>query len=192
MARKRDRLPIFANDRKQWSGIKNGELLRRARGVCDVFRALDRNLELQQNIKVLSFGVVIVRSRPNRIKDLSPQIPDILHAAIEFRPGQVMTVGAQVFGGSRPVPIGGHSEMTCGYQSFATYGKFMTMLFDTAVKLPGMKIFPRCAICYCLFGVVSLPVYSAEQAIKLIVTEGCGKQWEDQGRLATTFPFSMM
>jgi hypothetical protein len=37
---------------------------------------------------------VVVRSRSNRIKDLSPHILDILHAAIEVRPGQVMTVGA--------------------------------------------------------------------------------------------------
>lgn len=34
-----------------WSGIKNGELLRRAKQVCDVFVTLDRNLEFQQNIK---------------------------------------------------------------------------------------------------------------------------------------------
>ena len=27
-----------------WSGIKNGELLRRAHTVCDVFVTLDRNL----------------------------------------------------------------------------------------------------------------------------------------------------
>jgi len=53
----------------------------------------DRNLEFQQNIKVLSFGVVVLRSRSNRIKDLSPHISGILHAAIEVRPGQVMTVG---------------------------------------------------------------------------------------------------
>ncbi len=45
-----------------WAGIKNGELLRRARGVWDVFVTLDRNLEFQQNMKVLSFGVVVVRS----------------------------------------------------------------------------------------------------------------------------------
>jgi hypothetical protein len=77
-----------------WAGIKNGELLRRAHGMCDVFVTLDRNLEFQQNIKVLSFGVVVVRSRSNRIKDLSPHISDIVHAAIEVRPGQVMTVGA--------------------------------------------------------------------------------------------------
>ena len=34
-----------------WSGIKNGELLRRAYGVCEVFVTLDRNLEFQQNIR---------------------------------------------------------------------------------------------------------------------------------------------
>jgi predicted nuclease of predicted toxin-antitoxin system len=33
-----------------WSGVKNGELLRRAKDVCDVFVTLDRNLEFQQNI----------------------------------------------------------------------------------------------------------------------------------------------
>jgi hypothetical protein len=53
-----------------WAGIKNG-----------------------QNIKVLSFGVVVVRSRSNRIKDLSPHISGILHTAIGVRPDQVMTVG---------------------------------------------------------------------------------------------------
>jgi hypothetical protein len=42
-----------------WAGIKNGELLRRSHGMCDVFVTLDRNLEFQQNIKVLSFGVVV-------------------------------------------------------------------------------------------------------------------------------------
>jgi hypothetical protein len=77
-----------------WAGIKNGELLRRAHGVCDAFVTPDRNLEFQQNVNVLAFGVVVVRSRSNRIKYLSTQISGILHAAIKVRPGQVMTVGA--------------------------------------------------------------------------------------------------
>lgn len=42
-----------------WSGIKNGELLRRAGAVCEVFVTLDQNLEFQQNIKALPFGVVV-------------------------------------------------------------------------------------------------------------------------------------
>ena len=77
-----------------WSGIKNGELLRRAYSVCDVFVTLDRNLEFQQNIKVLSFGIVVVRARSNRVADLSPHIECILAAANRVMPGQVEKVGA--------------------------------------------------------------------------------------------------
>src|ERR1700730_12428843 len=50
-----------------WAGIKNGELLRRAQDVCEEFVTLDRNLEFQQNIKILPFGIVVVRSRSNRM-----------------------------------------------------------------------------------------------------------------------------
>jgi predicted nuclease of predicted toxin-antitoxin system len=57
-----------------WAGTKNGELLRRARDVCDVFVTLDRNLEFQQNIRILPFGIVLVRSLSNRMADLSPLV----------------------------------------------------------------------------------------------------------------------
>ena len=77
-----------------WAGIKNGELLRRAHDVCEVFVTLDRNLEFQQNIKILSFGIVVVRCRSNRIVDLAPHIPDILQAASQIGPGRIVTVGA--------------------------------------------------------------------------------------------------
>jgi hypothetical protein len=76
-----------------WAGIKNGELLRRAHGVCEVFVTLDRNLEFQQNTKILPFGIVVVRARSNRIVDLKPYIPDILSAAGRVAPGRVVTVG---------------------------------------------------------------------------------------------------
>jgi hypothetical protein len=77
-----------------WAGIKNGELLRRAHGVCDVFVTLDRNLEFQQNIKILPYGIVVVSSRSNRIIDLTPHIPAILLAASQVSPGRAVTVGA--------------------------------------------------------------------------------------------------
>jgi hypothetical protein len=76
-----------------WAGIKNGELLRRAHGVCDVFVTLDRNLEFQQNIKVLPYGIVVVRARSNRMIDLTPHIPAILLAASQVGPGRAVTVG---------------------------------------------------------------------------------------------------
>ena len=76
-----------------WSGIKNGDLLRRAHRVCDVFVKLDRNLEFQQNIKILPFGIVVVCARSNRIADLVPHITGILEAACCVVPGQVESVG---------------------------------------------------------------------------------------------------
>jgi hypothetical protein len=77
-----------------WAGIKNGELLRRAHGVCEVFVTLDRNLEFQQNVKILKFGIVVVRARSNRIADLAPHIPEILRAVTKVGAGQIVTVGA--------------------------------------------------------------------------------------------------
>ncbi len=76
-----------------WSGVKNGELLRRAQGVCEVFVTLDRNLEFQQNIKGLPFGVVIVRSVSNRMAHLTPHIGSILEAASCVATGAVEKVG---------------------------------------------------------------------------------------------------
>jgi hypothetical protein len=77
-----------------WAGIKNGELLRRARDVCEVFVTLDRNLEFQQNTKILPFGIVVVHSRSNRIADLNPHVAGILLAVGQIGPGAVVTVGA--------------------------------------------------------------------------------------------------
>ena len=77
-----------------WSGVKNGDLLRRAHRVCDVFVTLDRNLEFQQRIKVLPFGVVVVHSISNRVADLSLRISSILETAGRVTPGQIAHAGA--------------------------------------------------------------------------------------------------
>ena len=77
-----------------WSGVKNGELLRRAQSVCDVFVTLDRNLEFQQNIKALPFGVVVVSAISNRMVHLTPQISSLLEAASRVTPGTAEKAGA--------------------------------------------------------------------------------------------------
>lgn len=76
-----------------WSGVKNGELLRRAGAVCDVFVTLDRNLEFQQNIGVLSFGVVVVKTISNRLTHLTPLVSSILEASARVTPGTVARAG---------------------------------------------------------------------------------------------------
>jgi hypothetical protein len=78
-----------------WSGIKNGELLRRAKEMCDVFVTLDRNLEFQQNTKILPFGIIVVRAVSNRMTDLRPYVADIAAIAHLMTAGTVQHVGFQ-------------------------------------------------------------------------------------------------
>lgn len=77
-----------------WSGVLNGELMRRAREYCDVFITLDRNIEFQQNISVLPFGVIVVRAVSNRMVHLRPLAAEILLAISAAKPGQLQEVGA--------------------------------------------------------------------------------------------------
>ncbi len=57
-----------------WAGVTNGELLRRAAGQVDAFLTMDRRLEHEHDLGALSFGVVVIRARSNRMQDLGPLI----------------------------------------------------------------------------------------------------------------------
>ncbi|MEO8138897.1 MAG: hypothetical protein ABI742_04570 [Gemmatimonadota bacterium] len=76
-----------------WVGVKNGELLRRISGQFDAFLTMDRNLEFQQNLPRMPFGIILVRAPSNRLADIVPLTPDILSALLSVRPGQVTRVG---------------------------------------------------------------------------------------------------
>jgi hypothetical protein len=76
-----------------WSSKRNGELLRLM--VAERFQALltvDQNIEFQQNLKRLGIGVVVVRARTNRLKDLRPLVPAILDALSRLAPGEIIRV----------------------------------------------------------------------------------------------------
>jgi predicted nuclease of predicted toxin-antitoxin system len=77
-----------------WQGISNGELLRRARGRFEALVTMDRNLEFQQNLAVLPFGVVLVRAASNRMAHLRPLVPALLSAMQDIAPGTMRRVGA--------------------------------------------------------------------------------------------------
>ena len=80
--------------RQGWSGIKNGELLRRAsESGFDVFLTSDRNLQFQQNLSRFSIGVIVFIARSNKIEDLLPLVPRVLEAISSIRPGQVQRIG---------------------------------------------------------------------------------------------------
>lgn len=75
-----------------WSGIKNGELLRRAEAAFDVFLTADRNLQFQQNISRLRLGVVVLAVGGTKLNDLLPFAPQICAAMEAVEPGQVVQV----------------------------------------------------------------------------------------------------
>ncbi|MBC8165088.1 MAG: DUF5615 family PIN-like protein [Bryobacteraceae bacterium] len=77
-----------------WSGKKNGELLRLAKGEYDVFLTLDKGLEYQQNLSDRSIGIVVVGAVSNRIEDLIEQVPECLAVLDTIEAGQVLTVPA--------------------------------------------------------------------------------------------------
>lgn len=92
---------VFTVQGLGWAGTKNGALLKRAGGECDVFVTMDGNIEHQQDFASLPFGVVVIGAASNRMADLQPVIPDLLHAIGGVRPGEVHRVGTPPRGRGR-------------------------------------------------------------------------------------------
>lgn len=84
----------FTVQARGWSGMTNGELLRRARGDFDALLTMDRGLPHQQDLSDLGLGVLIVRAPSNRMEHLKPLVDTISRALWNLRPGQVRTVSA--------------------------------------------------------------------------------------------------
>jgi hypothetical protein len=75
-----------------WQGITNGELLRRASGRFDALVTMDRNIEFQQNLAALPFGIIVLSAASNRMAHLRPLVPAILSALREIVPGAVQRI----------------------------------------------------------------------------------------------------
>ena len=60
-----------------WSGIKNGELLKRVEGKFDVFITADKNIRHQQRLTDRSFAIVeIFTNRLPQLREWSDEIVD--------------------------------------------------------------------------------------------------------------------
>lgn len=75
-----------------WSGVRNGELLRRAESAFDVFLTADRNLPFQQTISRLRLGVVVLAIGSTKLSDLLPFATQISVAMETVNPGEVMQI----------------------------------------------------------------------------------------------------
>jgi hypothetical protein len=68
----------------EWGGISNGKLLALVQNLFDVFVTVDRNLEYQQNLRQLTFGIVVVSVPDNKISSYRPLFPELLRALSAF------------------------------------------------------------------------------------------------------------
>jgi predicted nuclease of predicted toxin-antitoxin system len=75
-----------------WSGLKNGELLRRAADQLDVFVNADQNLQFQQNLSKLPIAVLVLVAPSNRMEALRPLLPKLLSALIALQPCTLVRV----------------------------------------------------------------------------------------------------
>jgi hypothetical protein len=80
---------------RRWTGITNGELLRRMRGEYDALVTMDRGIEFQQNLTTLAVGVLLVRAPSNRMVHLQPLVPAILSALPALKSGELNRIGGQ-------------------------------------------------------------------------------------------------
>jgi predicted nuclease of predicted toxin-antitoxin system len=76
-----------------WSGLRNGDLLRRAAERVEAFITMDSNLEFQQRLAGRPFGVVVIHARSNRVAYLLPLPELVLVALADLQPGSVRHVG---------------------------------------------------------------------------------------------------
>jgi hypothetical protein len=72
-----------------WADLDDGPMLDAMAGLFDVLVTVDKSLPKQQRVHARPFGVVVLRTRTNRLADLLPLV-SALRAALEvLRPGEI-------------------------------------------------------------------------------------------------------
>jgi Domain of unknown function (DUF5615) len=69
-----------------WSGVKNGDLLRRAAASFDVFVTVDKNLPYQQNLATLPLAVVVLNAHSTELPALLPLLPKLEAQLCDIQP----------------------------------------------------------------------------------------------------------
>jgi predicted nuclease of predicted toxin-antitoxin system len=76
-----------------WSGVENGELLRRAAAAgFDAVLTKDATVEYEQNLVNLPLAVVVLHAATNDIDDIRPLLPNLILSLDSLVPKQVSHV----------------------------------------------------------------------------------------------------
>jgi hypothetical protein len=75
------------------AGLKNGDLPTAAeKAQFDVFLTVDQGIEYQQNLTGRSIGIIIFRTKSNRLKDLLPHVSTFLAHIESIQLGQMVRI----------------------------------------------------------------------------------------------------
>ena len=76
----------------KWAGIKNGELMRLAETMFEVFITVDRNLSFQQNLPTFKISVLVLHAKSNRLADLQPFAKKIMEILPNLEKGKAKVI----------------------------------------------------------------------------------------------------
>src|SRR5205823_1923186 len=85
---------VLSVAKAKWRDLPDAKLIVQAQGHCDVLVTIDRGFEHEHNLKRLSFGIVIVHVRKNRMEYYRPLFNALLDAVVRVKPGEVIHVPA--------------------------------------------------------------------------------------------------
>lgn len=87
-----DAFEVTTVTEREWSGRKNGELLRAAEREFDALVTMDRNMKHQQNLGSVDLGAVLISAKSNRRRDVEPAMPKVNQALQHIQAGELLFV----------------------------------------------------------------------------------------------------
>ncbi len=82
----------FTVRERNWTGTKNGALLRLAEGSFDVFITADQNLSYQQNLQSSVLRIIVLAAPYNSFEALQVLVPQVKTLLPSIMPGEVIRV----------------------------------------------------------------------------------------------------
>lgn len=77
-----------------WAARQNGELLKLASNLFDVFITVDQRLSYQQDVERFSIAILVLVARRNKLEFLLPLMPELRRVLGDVQPGKVYHVSA--------------------------------------------------------------------------------------------------
>lgn len=86
-------LDVSTVRKEQWTGLRNGVLLRTAAAAgFDVVLTADHSLPYQQNLRAIGIAVIVITGVRNRIGSVRPLIPQIESALAFIELGEAIVI----------------------------------------------------------------------------------------------------